>query len=61
MEQTIIKPGVMEDSQIPRMRRTTKRPAKLLQAAWLHKAMAQINMFKLDTHRFRKWSSMKNV
>ena len=61
MEPTIIKPAVIEPSQIPRIRRTAKRPAKLLQAAWLHKAMAQMNTFKLDTRHFSKWSSVKNV
>lgn len=49
MELTIMKPAVTEPSHIPRMKRTAKRPAKFLQAAWLHKAIAQMNMFRLET------------
>jgi hypothetical protein len=50
MELTIINPAVMDPSQIPRTKRTAKRPAKFLQAAWQHKTTPQMNMFKLEAY-----------
>jgi hypothetical protein len=48
-----MKPAVMEPSHMPRTKRTTKRPAKFLQAAWQHKAIAQIKMFRLEVYHVR--------
>lgn len=42
-------PAVIEPSHIPRMMRTTKSPAKFLHAAWEHRAIAQMDMFKLSS------------
>ena len=61
MELTIKKPAVMDPSHIPRMRRTTNRPAKFLQAAWQHKATPQMKMFKLKACRFRGRNSNQSV
>lgn len=45
-------PAVMEPSHMPKKMRTTKRPAKLWQAAWAHRATAQIDIFKLPKSSF---------
>lgn len=41
-------PAVMEPSHIPRISRTTNRPAKFVHAAWHIKATAQVKMFILQ-------------
>jgi hypothetical protein len=61
MELTIKKPAVTDPSHIPRMRRATKRLAKLLQAAWQHKATPHMKMFKLEAYHFRRRSSMQSL
>ena len=44
---TIMNPGVIAPSHIPRMKRTANKPPKLLQAAWHNKAIAQMKMLML--------------
>ena len=51
MELTIKKPAVIEPSHIPRTKRTTKRPAKFLQAACEERAIANIKILKLDNKK----------
>ena len=40
-------PGVIAPSQIPRRKRTAKRPPKEVQAAWEQRMTAQRNMLML--------------
>lgn len=40
-------PAVIEPSHMPKMRRTTNRPAKFLHAAWLHSATPHTKIFML--------------
>jgi len=42
-----MKPAVMHPSHMPRIKRATKRPAKLVQAAWQANAMPQIKILML--------------
>ena len=44
---TIMNPGVIAPSHIPRMKRTANRPPKLSQAVWHNKAMDQIKILML--------------
>jgi hypothetical protein len=45
---TIMNPGVIVPSHIPRMKRTANKPPKLLQAAWHNKAIPQTKILMLD-------------
>jgi hypothetical protein len=58
MELTIKNPAVIDPSHIPRMRRTTNKPAKFLQAAWEQRATAQIDILKLEGGE--SWISLKD-
>ena len=48
MALTIKNPAVIEPSHMPRTKRTAKRPAKFLQAACEQRAIAHMEMLKLD-------------
>lgn len=47
-------PAVIDPSHMPRIRRTTNRPAKFLHAAWEHKAIAHTVIFKLQRDEKQK-------
>ena len=44
---TIMNPGVIAPSHIPRMKRTANKPPKFSQAAWHNKAMDQMKILTL--------------
>lgn len=48
MEVTIMKPGVMAPSHMPRRKRTAKRAPKEVQAAWQQRMTAQRKMLMLE-------------
>ena len=50
MALTIKKPAVIEPSHMPRTKRTAKRPAKFLQAACEQRAIAHMEILKLDNN-----------
>jgi hypothetical protein len=47
MDVTIMNPGVIAPSQIPRRKRTAKRPPKEVQAAWQQRMTAQRKILML--------------
>ena len=50
MDVTIMNPGVIAPSQIPRNARHAKNPPKFVAAAWQSRAIAQTRMLILKTH-----------